>query len=39
MKTADKVRLAETFLRKEILTEEESNKGEFPYLNEFVVIQ
>ena len=39
MKTADKVRLAEAFLRKKILTEEEAHKGGFPYLDESVVIQ
>ena len=37
MKTADKVRLAEAFLRKKILTEEEAHKGGFPYLDESVV--
>ena len=37
METADKVRLAESFLHKEILTEEEANKGEFPYLDESAV--
>ena len=37
MKIADKVRLAESFLRKGILTEEEAHKGEFPYLDESVV--